>query len=40
MIVSVTDGDFAGQSFQVTQRVERPLSDSYVLGLKEYVWVI
>jgi hypothetical protein len=40
MILSVTDGDFANQSFEVTTIVERPLSDSYVLGLKEHVWVI
>jgi hypothetical protein len=39
MIVTVTDGDFAGQSFEVTQVVERPLSDSYVLGLKEHAVV-
>jgi hypothetical protein len=40
MILSVTDRDFAGQSFEVTKVVERPLSDSYVLGLKEYAWTI
>jgi hypothetical protein len=40
MILSVTDRDFSGQSFEVTKVVERPLSDSYVLGLKEYVWTI
>lgn len=39
LIVTVTDGDFAGQSFEVTQLVERPLSDSYVLGLKEHTVV-
>jgi hypothetical protein len=40
MIISVTDGDWSGQSFEVTDLVEKQLSDSYVLGLKEYVWVI
>jgi hypothetical protein len=39
MVFTITDGDFSGQSFEVTKRVERPLSDSYVLGLKEHALV-
>jgi hypothetical protein len=40
MILSVTEDDWEGQSFEVTKIIERPLSDSYVLGLKEHAWVI
>lgn len=40
MILSVTDKDFQGKSFEVTKVVEKPLSDSYVLGLKDFVWTI
>jgi hypothetical protein len=40
LIISVTDGDFAGQSFEVTKVIEKPLSDSYVLAVKEHGWVI
>lgn len=36
VVIAVTDGDFAGQAFDVTQVVEKPLSDSYVLALKEH----
>jgi hypothetical protein len=36
LVVQVTSGDFSGQTFEVTKVVEKPLSDSYVLGLKEH----
>lgn len=36
LVLSVTSGDFSGQTFEVTKVVEKPLSDSYVLGLKEH----
>lgn len=39
MVFTITGGDFSGQTFEVTKRVERPLSDSYVLGLKEHTAV-
>ena len=35
-VLTVTDGDFLGQTFEVTKIVEKPLSGSYVLGLKEH----
>lgn len=39
-VLTVTEGDFAGQAFEVTKVVEKPLSDSYVLGLKEHGAVV
>jgi hypothetical protein len=39
LVFSVTDGDFADRAFEVTQVIERPLSDSYIMALKEAVAV-
>ena len=35
-VLTITEGDFLGQTFEVTAMVEVPLSDSYVLGLKDH----
>jgi hypothetical protein len=35
-VFEITSGDFAGQNLQVTKVLNRPLSDSYLLGLVDY----
>lgn len=38
-LLSITGRDYSGQTFEVVAMVEQPLSDSYVLGLKDHAWV-
>lgn len=35
-VFEITSGDFAGQNLRVTAVLNRPLSDSYLLGLVDY----
>jgi hypothetical protein len=35
-VFEITEGDFAGQVFQVVSVINRQLSDSYLLGLVDY----